>query len=564
MSKTADKKAFDKAAAAAILDEEVSDGPKAASNGVPPPAPKQPNPVRLLSRYIATVCDLVHDNGRAYAVPRTNEGDARLEGYPAGVAIPFGAELRRIIVRAANRGGLPPISEGTARMVQLQLEAKAFEKEATSLALRFYDDGDRVVLDLGRKDGQTIVITAESVCLEKHVPKGVVFRRSHAIRPLPIPEPGGKLEDLAPLLALEKDSEQFRALLGWDIGLPFVRSVRPGILAIGAPGSGKSTRLRLAASIVEPTSEEDFGKHFGRSPDDDEVRALHRAVPFWDNVSALSQIGSDHLCVLITGTAREGRQLYTNDEISTAAVKRPIALTAVATPAGLRPDALDRLIIFQVGTPDVRLADDEVQRRFDEAHPKLLGAWCEAVSAILRWRPKVTAPGSYRMAAHAHNLAALDAAVAAGDLKGCPGGLLDAYNAAHIRVQQQTAADDTFGGALIEFLEKMPITVVNGIQLPDDVVRAQAIRNGSGQLVPLMELTGTKEHVWKGHAKDLLSNYQLVRPGRDAPGWPTSARGLPVVLNQLKEPLAAVGVTWVSEEDPHAKSSRYTITLSDK
>jgi hypothetical protein len=501
--------------------------PPASSNGTAAKPAKKPaddgpkkGPALLLADYFATAFHLVNHAGRAYAVPG-RDCHSWWHG-PPGIAQPFGAEFRRKIVYAASLLKDVPnvIGREVADKVMLQLEALAFNGAMrgdsigtgttveTPLALRFHHEADRVCIDLGRDDGKAVVITAAGWSVERGV--GVVFRRSHTTKPLPVPEHGGQLAELASLLALEPSEEVFRALVGWLVGLPFAASVRPGLLCVGPPGTGKSTRLRLTTSIVEPSGVDALGSSLGRNVDDDQVRALHRAVPLWDNLTAVSGTASDEICRLITGTAREGRQLYSNDAISTAPIMRPLGLTAVGVPAGLRPDALDRLIVVDAPTIAQRVDDAELQTRFEDAHPRLLGAVCDAVSAVLRWRGKVAAPTEHRMASHAAVLAAVDKAVEAGELAGCPRGLLEAYVATHRRIVERTAAEDTFGAAVLALV--------------------------------------AQHKKWTGRASELRTAAAAMTPWGEsaAPGWPATARAVPAVLAHLQNGLAALGVTWTT------------------
>src|SRR5690606_38366920 len=152
------------------------------------------------------------------------------------------------------------------------------------------------------------------------------------------------------VLALDPESREFKLMLGWALALPFAASARPGLLLIGPPGSGKSTRLRLLASLFAPMDVGGLGANLGRNHDDDLVRAKHRAVPLWDNISSMSGETSDLLCSLVTGGGRERRQLYTDGELTALTIRRPIGLTAVGRPAGLRADALGRMISRQNNT----------------------------------------------------------------------------------------------------------------------------------------------------------------------------------------------------------------------
>jgi energy-coupling factor transporter ATP-binding protein EcfA2 len=487
---------------------------------------KKINVTLELMNHVMMSFDLMHHGGKAYAVYKSEAYAVvtkKMPGYrttavpPPRVAQPFGAPLRRHLVGVAFGRWKKALGRTAVDNVMSVLETVAFSGPETPLALRFHHDPAerRVTVDLGRPDGMCVRISANGWGIGEP-PAGVVFRRSHATKPLPPPERGGTLDGLAELLAVDPGSDEFRLLLGWALGLPFAASVRPGLLLTGPPGTGKSTRVRLLASLWEPSGVDALGACFGQNHGDDQVRAVHRSVPLWDNLTGVSYATSDLLCALITGSAREGRQLYTNSEMDTQAIQRPIGLTAVGVPAGLRADALDRLVIVEAPVIASRQDDAAVQDAFDRVHPQLLGAACDAVSAALRHTGQVW-PGDFRMAAYAQVLAAVDSA----GLAGVPAGLLEAYAGAVRAAKQRNAADDAFGSALLALLEQ------------------------SGGY-------------WSGRAAELLTAMAFI-PGADrfGPGWPKSAQGVPTVLNHLRSGLAELGVTWTTTTV--RGSTRYTI-----
>lgn len=487
------------------------------------PAEPKPSPTRVLINYFATAYHLVTHEGRAYAIPGRSEAES-WHG-PEGVAQPVGS-LRNSVFRAVPRlpGVKGLVGRGVVDTVIEYLKSIATETGEVPLALRFRHDPNEpeVILDLGRDDGAVVMIWPDSWEIVDRPPDGVYFRRSHATRPLPTPVRRGRLDELAELLALDPEGEVFRALLGWVISLPFSASVRSGLLLTGPPGTGKSTRLRLAASIVEPSGVDALGSSFGHNHDDDLVRAAHRAVPLFDNLSSVSGDTSDVLCGIITGAGREKRALYTDDTLHTVAIRRPVALTAVAQPAGLRSDALDRLITLDMPPIPARTDDAEIQRRFDAAHPRLLGALLDAVSAVLHFVDRVDPPTGYRMASHARILAAVDAATGAGELEGCPGGLLDAYGEVTRQTKKRSVSDDSFGAAVIALLEN------------------------AGE--------------WSGRPGELIAAAGRFASVSDhAAGWPRSPRAVPGALAHLKAGLAELGVTW--QERDYRGKKYYFFTL---
>lgn len=502
---------------------------------------KQKDIARALLDTALAACSLVRYAGRPYAVVKQGSQWAGVFG-PPGTAQSFsGGQLRRSIVRLARL--LPEgriIGKDVADRVLLHLEAEADHGEVIPLSLRFrhipdHPQGPRVYLDLGRADARCVEITAAGWTITEQIPPGVAFLRSHTVGELPIPRRSGCLADLAGILALPPESREFRLVLGWVLGLPFDSSIRPGLLLLGPPGIGKSTCLRLATSVWEPSPAHYLGSALGRKHDDDQVRALHHAVPLWDNLSGVSAATSDLLCCIITGSSLEGRRYYSNADIDTHPITRPVGLSSIGMPAGLRPDALDRLVTVELPPVAHRIEDAALQARFDQAHPTVLGAACDAVSAALAWRTRVSTPTQYRMASYATVLTALDAATTAGALPGCPGGLLDAYDATLREVRQRTAAEDAFGGPLLTFMESLPKRKINDT---------------------------TWGTTWQGTASALLAAV-TGQPGVDlrAPGWPGTARRLPTVLAHLQHGLAEIGLSWqVLPTKLHGRT-QYLLTL---
>jgi hypothetical protein len=489
---------------------------------------RKPDRLRTLIDTVKTACRLVHYAGHMYAVSKPSPWTDMFG--PPGTAQMFGSPLRRRIVRLAGRHqDIGIIGSDIADKVMLNLEAEADEGPETPLSLRFchrndQNDGEVIYIDLGRTDGRCIEIRPSDWSVINHPPDGVIFRRSATTRELPVPVRGGNLNALAEILGFPPDSREFKLILGWMLALPFNSSVLPGLLLIGATGYGKSTRLRLTTSVWEPSPDDSLGSAFGRNYADDQVRALHRAVPLWDNLSRVSGDISDLLCCLITGTAIEGRKYYSNADLDRNPIRRAIGLTAVGMPAGLRPDALDRLIVVELPPLAHRVADAQVQDRFDRAHPALLGAACDAVAAALAGRALAPEPTQYRMAAYAGVLAALDAITAAEALPGCPGGLLDAYDATLRECRQRTAADDAFGGPLLDFMRRRTPKKQVGANLWETHWEGQASELRSALLSP------------RGVGSSLADT--------SAPGWPRSDRAVASCLGHLQDGLAELGLTW--------------------
>lgn len=334
------------------------------------------NIAKELLNTISEACDIVHSGGQFYAVGKPGAWGEKVF-RPVGVAQEFGAQFRRRIVLLAQQMYDAMIGADLADKVMLHLEAHASDEPEAKLALRFHHPdptgpNERIYIDLAREGGQCIEITAAGWKVVPQPPRGVIFTRSHKSRPLPLPVAGGQLTDLARVLALPEDSPEFRLILGWTLTLPLSANTQPALLLIGAPGYGKSTRLRLAVSVWEPSDEHSLGSGFGRDAEDDIVRARHRAVPIWDNLTSVSGATSDHFCTMVTGTGIEGRKYHTNADFVSYPIARPIGLTAVGMPPGFRPDALDRLVVVELPEITQRVSDATVQAEFNHAHPQLL------------------------------------------------------------------------------------------------------------------------------------------------------------------------------------------------
>jgi putative DNA primase/helicase len=111
----------------------------------------------------------------------------------------FGLYVRRLMHSADDAGGGEAVNSNALADAVATLEARAlFDGEVLPVHVRVAGDALRIVIDLGDPEWRAVEITRDGWrVLDRHPVK---FRRTGAQMPLPVPVPGGSLEDLRNLL----------------------------------------------------------------------------------------------------------------------------------------------------------------------------------------------------------------------------------------------------------------------------------------------------------------------------------------------------------------------------
>ncbi|RTH03443.1 hypothetical protein CSW50_05025, partial [Thermus scotoductus] len=281
-------------------------------------------------------------------------------------------------------------SQNTFRNALPILKEMASEGRCYPVAPRLGWADGRVYLNLG--DGKNVV-EVDHQGWRLIPPDRAPIRFVGSVVPLPVPEEGGPedVRDFLDFLPLRDGGD--RALIlgfllgafnppGWD-GTEY-----PLLLLSGEPGAGKSTAASILKAVVDPeaaalkslpTTERDLAVILNRS---------HLTV--FDNVGKVSSGLYDAFCRASTGGVLEVRKLYTDGEVVTLEVQRPVILTALSL-GGIPNDLADRLIPLELRRLEAkeRVLDDELWDAFRALHPRLLGALLNGVSLALRERKKV-------------------------------------------------------------------------------------------------------------------------------------------------------------------------------
>lgn len=275
------------------------------------------------------------------------------------------------------------------------LEAMAFLDNAPCIPVytRVAGNGDKVYVDLTNPRWEVIEIDQEGWRVLKKSP--IKFRRSPAVLPLPIPAPGGTLDELKALL--NTDDEAWRAIAGFIVGCYNPRGPYFVLQIHGEQGSAKTTAARIIKNVVDP--QVPATRCLPRDDRDLAIAAKNTHVLSFDNLSRLNYRHSDAICRLSTGGGLTTRTLYTNDGETVFDTKRPVILNGIEDFA-TRGDLLDRsLIAYLKSIPDaLRLSEEDLDSRFREAHPRILGALCDAVSSALRNMASISPKELPRMA----------------------------------------------------------------------------------------------------------------------------------------------------------------------
>lgn len=330
-----------------------------------------------------------------YAVPRSGPRIARIFRGSRD-------SLRGMLaMRFEQQYGRPPAQNAMSEAMQV-LVAIAETKPLHVLPLRVARHEDTLVLDLGRADGQVVVIGPDGWELVQHSP--VLFLRTDLTGELPLPQRGGTIEQsLYPLLNLADNDRALvlAAIMSWlwpDIP-------HPVIFLKGEEGTAKSTAARILRSLVDPSPIE-----VKRSPGKDEdweVACNGQWGIVLDNLSTLPDWLSDAICTAVTGTGDVKRKKYSDQELSVIWLRRCFLLTSIESLV-TRGDLVDRTVHFEL-EPIATIRDDrEVWDDWDRKKPLALGALLDLACRVFAAAPHVTPPGRFRMADFARIATALD------------------------------------------------------------------------------------------------------------------------------------------------------------
>ena len=250
-----------------------------------------------------------------------------------------------------------------------------------TLHLRAAQHEDSVYLYLG--PGRVVRVDAGGWQLDPNPP--VMFRRVANVKELPTPERGGSLDALDAFITA-KEPRDHRLAKAWLVLALLADLPRPILLAHGPQGSTKSSVQRVLKNVIDPTRPETL-----KLREKDFEQNINKAfIPFFDNVSTITDYVADELSKAVTGAGNAVRKLYADDEDIIREYKRAMLLNGLVIPTE-KADLIDRIlpVALKRVPPEQRETERRMQALFDARHPQLLGAVLDALSGALRHHEEV-------------------------------------------------------------------------------------------------------------------------------------------------------------------------------
>lgn len=341
--------------------------------------------------FIGTVWADYHFNDKRYVSPINSNT--------------FKDWLRRIFFNATEK----PLNDSTLKPVLNLLGAHAkFEGEQINTFVRFgYDDDENHYLDLGDK---IVRINKNGWEIIKNSPQNTPkFHRPDGFQKIPRPVNDGNLNLLRSYLNYENE-DQFWLLMSWLLTAMNPAIPTPILILQGEQGTAKSTTSKVLRNIIDPN-----GSPLRQCPNEARdlyISAIYNPVIVWDNLSGLPNWASDALCRICSGSGFSARVLYTDSDLITIQVQRPIILNGIDAIA-TKGDLLDRSIVISLPfiESDERIGENSFWSKFASETPKILGALLDVYVEGLRNYETTNLNQTPRMADYAKWISACEKAL---------------------------------------------------------------------------------------------------------------------------------------------------------
>lgn len=355
-----------------------------------------------------------------------------------------------------------------------------------------------IYYDLANDNGEVIKIAQEGWEVITSPP--IKFVRSRSMLPLVTPErQGADLSILRRHLNIGSDDDWF-LILGFILGSLYKK---PYVILIhnGEQGTGKSTKSKMIASIIDPSSAPLTSKP--NTERDVFIAAEKSHLLCYDNLSGLKPWASDTFCILATGGGYRTRRLYTDDEEKIFNVAKPVQMNGIDDIA-TRGDLIDRSIV--ISSPLInsrqRVSETELWENFHRDLPKIMGGIFNALSIALRNLPSITLEEKPRMAEYA-----LFGCAAAETMGITQERFMQAYNRNLAMANRNSLELNPVASALIELINNAPNSEWTGTMtelrdcllhiIPDELQRSRfipqtplALSNTLRKLSPMLRHEG--------------------------------------------------------------------------
>jgi hypothetical protein len=345
---------------------------------------------RLIGYAMAAASELFLDqNGTEHAM---------IDGAPVPLDSGCYGWLRRLFWEHEENAATSDLLGTVAGQLRAFAEVSGNERV---LHLRAAQHEGAVYLYLG--PGRVVRVDASGWDLDPNPP--VMFRRVVNLKELPTPKRDGSLDLLDDFITAREDRDHRLAKAWLVLGL-LADINRPILLAHGPQGATKSSVQRVLKNVIDPARPESL-----KLRDKDFEQNLNKAfIPFFDNVSTISDYMADELSKAVTGSGNAVRKLYADDEDVIREYRRAILLNGLVIPTE-KADLIDRIlpVALKRVPPEQRKTERRMQALFEERHPALLGAVLDALSGALAnheeikdWLPRLADWAEYAIALYRH------------------------------------------------------------------------------------------------------------------------------------------------------------------
>jgi hypothetical protein len=283
----------------------------------------------------------------------------------------FRSALRRMVQE--ETGERP--SQATLTASIESLEAHASRGPVTEVHVRVAHQDGRVYLDLADARVRAVEVGPDGWNVTDTPP--VHFIRPSSMRPLPVPERGGSIDDLRSMVNVVDDGD-FVLIVAWLLDALRNNGPHPVLVINGGEGAAKTTLAEFLQKLIDPSWE----PLKGLPQTERQLLAADRYLRVYDNASSISPKISDALCRMSTGTPAH-----------------PVIINGIGELV-MRADLADRSLFVNLApvADRQRRSHQEIWATFESLRPKILGVLLDAVAHGLRALPTTRLDEMPRMA----------------------------------------------------------------------------------------------------------------------------------------------------------------------